>query len=173
MAEVESGLHSNRRSGVQKAKSSEQLRIAKDLPDLLTTAGVLIVDAQGHGIISAKIASTVHDTFHALMLSELDHNGKTTPGFFEKINVRLAQSVTARNALGRSATDSAREIATMVYGEIRSTGHFRFVNFGHPPPLFSPPVGKIVEIDRNAWCSSCSGTGKFLRTIPTGTSISP
>ena len=133
----------------RKAKSSEQLRIAEDLPDLLTTAGVLIVDAQGHGIISAKIASTVHDTFHALMLSELDHNGKTTPGFFEKINVRLAQSVTARNALGRSATDSAREIATMVYGEIRSTGHFRFVNFGHPPPLvFSAEWGRFVEIDQ-------------------------
>jgi serine phosphatase RsbU (regulator of sigma subunit) len=84
------------------------------------------------------------------MLSELDHNGKTTPGFFEKINVRLAQSVTARNALGRSASDSAREIATMVYGEIRSTGHFRFVNFGHPPPLvFSAEWGRFVEIDQD------------------------
>ena len=56
------------------------------------------MDAQGHGIISAKIASTVHDTFHAFMLSELDHSGKTTPSFFEKINLRLAESVTARNA---------------------------------------------------------------------------
>ena len=122
---------------------------------------MLIVDAQGHGIISAKIASTVHDTFHALMLSELDHNGKTTPGFFEKINVRLAQSVTARNALGRSATDSAREIATMVYGEIRSTGHFRFVNFGHPPPLvFSAEWGRFVEIDHGTHGAvPCSGTG--------------
>jgi len=34
------------------------------------------VDAQGHGLISAKIASTVHDTFHALMLVELDRYGK-------------------------------------------------------------------------------------------------
>jgi hypothetical protein len=72
----------------RKAKSSEQLRIAEDLPELKTTAGVLLVDAQGHGLISAKIASTVHDTFHALMLVELDRYGKTTPGFFEKINLR-------------------------------------------------------------------------------------
>jgi hypothetical protein len=51
------------------------------------TAGVLVVDAQGHGVISAKIASTVHDTFHAFVLSELDRHGKTTPELFEKINL--------------------------------------------------------------------------------------
>ena len=97
----------------RRAKSSEQVRIAEDLPQLYTTAGVLLVDAQGHGIISAKIASTVHDTFHAFMLSELDRHGKTTPNLFEEINLRLAQSVTARNALGRNKDDNAREIATV------------------------------------------------------------
>src|SRR5215472_2180567 len=51
------------------ARSCEQARVAEELRDLYSTAGVLIVDAQGHGIISAKIASTVHDTFHALMLT--------------------------------------------------------------------------------------------------------
>jgi serine phosphatase RsbU (regulator of sigma subunit) len=133
----------------QKAKSSEQLRIAENLQELQTTAGVLLVDAQGHGIIAAKIASTVHDTFHALMMAELDRNGKTTVDFCEKINLRLAQSVTARNALGRSAADSTREIATMLYGEIRPNGHFRFVNFGHVPPLiYSAAIGKFVELDR-------------------------
>jgi len=134
----------------RKAKSSEQLRIAEDLRELRTTAGVLLVDAQGHGIISAKIASTVHDTFHAFMLAELDRYGKTTPGFFEKINLRLAQSITARNALGRNANDNSREIATMLYGEMRSEGNFRFVNFGHPPPLvFSAEYGKFMEIDKD------------------------
>lgn len=134
----------------RKARSSEQLRISEDLRELKTTAGVLLVDAQGHGVISAKIASTVHDTFHAFMLVELDRNGKTTPGFFERINLRLAQSVTARNALGRNPTDSAREIATMLYGEMRPDGLFRFVNFGHPPPLvFSNEFRKFVEIDRS------------------------
>src|SRR5215471_14819417 len=54
------------------AKSTEQVRVAENLSQLYSTAGVLVVDAQGHGIISAKIASTVHDTFHALMLTELD-----------------------------------------------------------------------------------------------------
>lgn len=132
------------------AKSSEQLRVAEVLKDLYTTAGVLMVDAQGHGIISAKIASTVHDTFHAFILSELDQNGKITPEFFENINLRLALSVTARNALGRDPDDHSREIATMLYGEIRPDGRFRFVNFGHPPPLvFSAEYERFVEMNKD------------------------
>jgi serine phosphatase RsbU (regulator of sigma subunit) len=134
----------------RRAKSSEQKRVAEDLQELYTTAGVLLVDAQGHGVISAKIASTVHDTFHALMLSELDRNGRTTPDFFEKINLRLAQSVTARNALGWNKDENSREIATMIYGEVRPNGLFRFVNFGHPPPLvFSAEYKKFMDIDKD------------------------
>jgi serine phosphatase RsbU (regulator of sigma subunit) len=137
-------------SAYREARSSEQVRVAEDLRELYSTAGVLLVDAQGHGIIAAKIASTVHDTFHALMLSELDHRGKTTPELFERINLRLAQSVTARNALGRSEKESAQEIATMLYGEVHPYGYFRFVNFGHVPPLvFSAEYQKFMEIDKS------------------------
>jgi serine phosphatase RsbU (regulator of sigma subunit) len=129
------------------ARSSEQVRVAEDLHDLYSTTGALLVDAQGHGVISAKIASTVHDTFHAFMLSELDHHGKTTPELFENINLRLAQSVTARNVLGRSEDEYSREIATMLYGEVHPSGHFRFVNFGHPPPLvFCADFHKFAQI---------------------------
>jgi len=132
----------------REARSSEQIRVAEDLQELYTTAGVLLVDAQGHGIISAKIASTVHDTFHALMLSELDRYGKTTLELFENVNLRLAQSVTARNALGISEEENAREIATMLYGEVHPRGYFRFVNFGHPPPLvFSAEYRKFMKMD--------------------------
>jgi serine phosphatase RsbU (regulator of sigma subunit) len=132
------------------ARSSEQVRVAEDLHELYNIAGVLVADAQGHGLISAKIASTVHDTFHAFMLSELDHHGKTTPELFENINLRLAQSVTARNALEISEQENAREIATMLYGEVHPYGYFRFVNFGHPPPLvFSAEFRKFVELDKD------------------------
>jgi len=84
----------------RKAKRSGQLRIAENLQDLYTVAGALLVDTEGHGVIAAKIASTVHDTFHTAMLSELHNYGKTTPELFERINLRFAHSVTARNALG-------------------------------------------------------------------------
>ena len=107
------------------ARSSEQARVAEALQDLFSTAGVLMVDAQGHGLISAKIASTVHDTFHAFMLSELDQHGRTTPELFENINLRLAHSVTARNALGIGERENSREIATMLYGEVHPYGYFR------------------------------------------------
>jgi serine phosphatase RsbU (regulator of sigma subunit) len=144
------GFRSEMETEYRAARSSEQIRVAEDLQELYTTAGVLLVDAQGHGIISAKIASTVHDTFHALMLAELDRRGKTTLELFEKLNLRLAQSVTARNALGRSEDESGREIATMLYGELRPNGHFRFVNFGHPPPLvFSAEYRKFMDIGKS------------------------
>jgi serine phosphatase RsbU (regulator of sigma subunit) len=132
------------------ARSSEQVRTAEDLHELYNKAGVLLVDAQGHGIISAKIASTVHDTLHALILSELDHRGKTTLELFERLNLRLALSVTARNALGRSEKESAQEIATMLYGEVHPHGYLRFMNFGHPPPLvFSAEHRKFIETDKD------------------------
>ena len=134
----------------REARSSEQVRVAENLQGLYSTAGVLLVDAQGHGIIAAKIASTVHDTFHALMLSELDQHGKATPELLDRLNLRLAQSVTARNALGLSEKENAQEIATMLYGEVHPYGYFRFVNFGHPPPLvFSAEFRRFMEIDKS------------------------
>jgi serine phosphatase RsbU (regulator of sigma subunit) len=132
------------------AASSEQIRVAEDLPSLYLTAGILIVDAQGHGIISAKIASTVHDTFHALLLDELDHHGKTTPELFENLNLRLALASTARNALGVTEKERSREVATLLYGEVHPNGDFRFANFGHPPPLvFSATSQRLLKLKEN------------------------
>ena len=137
-------------TALRRVRSREQLYIAGNLRDLYDTAGVLLVDAQGHGLISAKIASTVHDTFHAFMLSELDRFGRTTAELFEMINLRLAKSVTARNALGLESNGGPREIATMLYGEVRPSGHFRFVNFGHPPPLvFCAHSGQFKNVNRD------------------------
>jgi serine phosphatase RsbU (regulator of sigma subunit) len=37
----------------------------------------------------------------------------------------------------------------MLYGEVHPHGNFRFVNFGHPPPLvFSAEFRKFVDIDK-------------------------
>ena len=68
----------------RQARSLEQVHVAENLHDLYSTAGVLLVDAQRHGLISAKIASTVHDTFHAFMLRQDDagavRNDQSLPG---------------------------------------------------------------------------------------------
>ena len=38
----------------------------------------------------------------------------------------------------------------MLYGEVHPYGYFRFVNFGHPPPLvFSAEYRKFMEIDKS------------------------
>ncbi len=38
----------------------------------------------------------------------------------------------------------------MLYGEVHPAGHFRFVNFGHPPPLlFCSEFGKFLAIDKS------------------------
>ena len=132
------------------AKSLEQMRIAEELRSLYSTAGLLVLDAQGHGVISAEIASTVHSTFHALMLSELDQHGRMTPELFESMNLRMALSVNARHQLGMHQGANARQIATMLYGEVRPGGQFRFVNFGHPAPLvFSAEFRRFVELDES------------------------
>jgi len=68
----------------------------------------------------------------------------------ENINLRLALSVTARNELGILEKGDARENATMIYGEVRPGGHFRFANFGHPPPLvFSAEYRKFMNINES------------------------
>jgi serine phosphatase RsbU (regulator of sigma subunit) len=146
----------------RRARSEEQVHLAEDLQLLYETVGLLLVDAQGHDVISAKIASTVHDTFQAFLLSEIDHRGKTTPELFERLNLRLAQSVTARHALRITKGESEREIATMLYGEVHPHGCFRFVNFGHPPPLvFSAEDRKFMQIN----------DGCMVRFLPLGLQI--
>ena len=38
----------------------------------------------------------------------------------------------------------------MLYGEVHPYGYFRFVNFGHPPPMvFSAEYRKFMEVDRS------------------------
>ena len=38
----------------------------------------------------------------------------------------------------------------MLYGEVHPYGYFRFVNFGHPPPLvFSVEYRKFMDIDKS------------------------
>jgi hypothetical protein len=52
---------------------------------------------------SQRGCGTVHNTFHAFLLTELDRNVKTTAEMFEKINLRLGPSLRALQPL--MATD--------------------------------------------------------------------
>ena len=56
------GFSSEKETTYREARSSEQVRVAEDLSELRSTAGVLLVDAEGHGIIAAKIGGEKRDT---------------------------------------------------------------------------------------------------------------
>jgi hypothetical protein len=116
---------------------------------------------------------TVHDAFHALMPSELDRRGTTTPELFEMLNLRLARSVTARNALGISEAANAREIARVLYGEVHPCGCFRFVTFGHTRPLiFSAERRQFIEVDKGRMAQFLALGRKSRRIIRIGSGIS-
>src|SRR5437879_11882497 len=79
------------------------------------------------------------------------------------MNLRLALSGTARNALGRREKENAPSVATILYGDVHPYGYCRFVNFGHVPPLvFSGEFRKFMEIDKS----------RMVQFLPLGLQIS-
>jgi serine phosphatase RsbU (regulator of sigma subunit) len=63
---------------------------------------------------------------------------------FEHLNTRFLKSTTLRNL---AAGPDETSFITLIYGEISSSGRFRFVSAGHPPPLvFSREFDRFVEI---------------------------
>src|SRR5436309_14052279 len=62
------GYRSEMETEYRDARSSEQVRVAEDLHDLYSTAGVLLVEAKGQGVISAKIASRVNYNFNLFIV---------------------------------------------------------------------------------------------------------
>ncbi len=148
---------------------------------LYTTAGVLLVDAEGHGIIAAKIASTVHDTFQALMLSELDHRGKTTPEFFERLNLAAGAIGDGAQRAGkkpgreyaRDCDDALRRSApvrTFSLRQFRASAATRFFGgvsqvHGHRPSRMVQFLALGVQIpedhpDRKSICRSISASAE-------------
>ena len=157
----------------RKAKTSEQQRIAEDLQSLNTTAGVLWFTPKVTTLSRQRLPQPC-TTFHVFMFSDLDRNGRTTPEMFERINLRLGESITARNELGVDKNENWRENATMLYGEIRPNGHSRFVDFGYPLPLvFSAEYKKLVDIGK-AHIVQFPPLGMAIpKIIPTGIDICP
>jgi len=96
------------------ARSSEQVRVAEDLHELYSTAGVLVVDAEGHGIISANIASTVHDTFHALCLPNSITGEKRLRSWLRGSICGWHSPSPLVMPWGDARKESAQEIATML-----------------------------------------------------------
>jgi len=133
------------------ARSSEQLRIAEDLEELPHYGRSAISRCSGaRDHLGKDCLHRARLLFMHSCLSELDRYGKTTPGLFEKINLKIGAIRDARNALGRNPDDNSARSQPCLYGEMRGEGLFRFVNFGHPPPLvFSAEYSRFMDIDQD------------------------
>ena len=116
--------------------------VADDLPGLATLielnrtrAGILVADVAGHRVTDALICAMLHQAFLVGASYEMDAYGEITTRLFEHINTRFYHSSTINKYL------------TMLYGEIATSGRFRFINAGHPSPIvFSRRFARIVGI---------------------------
>jgi serine phosphatase RsbU (regulator of sigma subunit) len=129
---------------IKRATAKARGDIAQNLQRLKRKGGVLVGDVAGHGFTDAARALMLSQAFQTAALYEMDLYGEITLRLFEQINTRFLKSATLRNL---AADPDASSFITLIYGEISTTGRFRFLSAGHPPPLiFSREFDRFVEI---------------------------
>jgi len=129
---------------IKRALGKTRGDIAQNLQRLKRKGGVLVGDVAGHGFTDAARALMLSQAFQTAALYEMDLYGEITLRLFEQINTRFLKSATLRNL---AADPDAGSFITLIYGEISTTGRFRFLSAGHPPPLiFSREFDRFVEI---------------------------
>ncbi|MDI9613557.1 MAG: PP2C family protein-serine/threonine phosphatase [Acidobacteriota bacterium] len=129
---------------IARAEAQGRGEVAQKLQRLKRKGGVLVADVAGHEYADAMRALLLHQIFHTSALYELDLHGEITAHLFEQINQRFFKSTTLHKLAGERG---ALSFITLIYGEISSTGRFRFICAGHPQPLvFSREYDRFVEI---------------------------
>jgi len=132
---------------IERAMTQAQGEVVQALRRLKRKGGIVVADVAGHGFADAARALMLHQAIHTAALYEMDLNGEFTVRLFEQINTRFLKSTTLRNF---AADPDAGSFITLIYGEISSTGRFRFVSAGHPPPLvFSREFDRFVDISQD------------------------
>lgn len=119
------------------ARSDGREEVARQLDLLRDRAGIMIADVSGHRMTDALIGAMLHQAFLLGADYELDQFGEITTRLFEQLNTRFFQ------------TTAVNKYFTMIYGEILSSGKFRFISAGHQPPaVFSREYGCFVSISK-------------------------
>ena len=118
---------------IEKARAENRGEVAEKLRGNKRRAGVLVADVSGHRATDSVIAAMLHQSFLLGTYYELDMFGEITTRLFEHLNTRFFKTV------------SVSKYFTMIYGEIRDDGRFRFLTAGHQPPMvFSREFEKFV-----------------------------
>jgi len=119
------------RAAVEEGNSEIAARLGENRDRL----GILVGDVSGHQTTDALAAAMLHQAFLTGVLYELDRYGEVTTKLFENLNTRFFNSL------------SFKKYITLIYGEISSTGMFRFLSAGGPPPLvFSAEYDRFVTL---------------------------
>ena len=120
---------------IDSARADGQFDVAETLAKNRERVGILVADVSGHQITDALAAAMLHQAFLTGVLYELDRFGEVTTTLFENLNTRFCRSLFFEKYI------------TLTYGEISSTGRFRFLSAGSPPPLvFSAEFDRFVTI---------------------------
>lgn len=120
---------------IEDARVEKREDVAQNLKMIRHRAGILLADAAGHNITDAMLAAMLHQAFLTGVQYELKNHGEITPELFEILNTRFFNS------------SSLSKFITLIYGEIDTTGKFRFINAGHPGPVvFSYLYEKLVQV---------------------------
>jgi serine phosphatase RsbU (regulator of sigma subunit) len=120
---------------IRAADDAGNRKVAAKLAENRGRLGILVGDVSGHQITDGLAAAMLHQAFLTGVLYELDRYGEVTTRIFEILNTRFFNSL------------SVEKYITLIYGEISSSGQFRFLSAGSPPPLiFSAEYERFVTI---------------------------
>jgi serine phosphatase RsbU (regulator of sigma subunit) len=134
-------------SRIERSLMQGQEEIAQRLQRLKRKGAILVADVAGHEFTDAMRALLLHQAFHTAAYYEMDIYGEITPRLLEQVNARFFKSRTLRKL---AADSDCTSFITLIYGEISSSGRFRFISAGHPQPLvFSREYDRFVEISQD------------------------
>ncbi len=140
---------------IKRAELSDNIEVINKLNELKNKAGILLADVSGHSITDYLLNAMLHQAFLVGASYELTMFGEITIDLFETINQRFHQS------------SSIDKFITLIYGEIKNDGEFRFISAAHPLPLvFSNEFNRIVNIDSHNFTNFVP-----IGTLPSGADI--
>jgi serine phosphatase RsbU (regulator of sigma subunit) len=121
---------------IERARAARRHDVAEKLEECRQRAGVLLADVSGHRVTDGLVAAMLHQAFLLGAYYELDVSGEITTRLIQYVQKRFYEST------------NIDKFFTMLYGEISSSGRFRFVSAGHPTPcVFSAEYRRRERLD--------------------------